>query len=99
MRKTAADFAHLMSKAQKMIDEGKLAETHLALSRLYLDPTSQTCRGPSQELIELLDELAGTVIYSRQHYLERGYIMQQGDTIDKSLGLQCPGNCWRRSTA
>ncbi len=82
---TRTAFADLMSEAKKKCEAGKLAETHLALSRLYLDPNLDQNLSAEQtkELIDLLDELAGTVIYSRQIYLERGYIVQQGDTIDK----------------
>ena len=84
-RGSRSAFADLMSKAQKNLDEGKLAETHLALSRLYLDPNLDLSLPPEQakEMLDLLDQLAGTVIYSRQHYLERAYIAQQGDTIDR----------------
>ena len=74
-------FADFMNTAPKSLDEGKLAEVRLALSKVYLDPNLPAEQ--AKEMTDLLDQLAGTVIYSREHYLERAYIAQQGDTIDK----------------
>ena len=33
------------------------------------------------QVTELLDQLAGTVIYSRQHLLEQPYLVRPGDTL------------------
>jgi lipoprotein-anchoring transpeptidase ErfK/SrfK len=74
-------FADFMANAQKSLDEGKLAETHLVLSKVYLDPKLPAEQ--AKQIAGLLDELAGTVIYSPQHYLEPAYVVQPGDTIDK----------------
>ena len=70
-----------MDEVQKKLDEGKLAEAHLALSKLYGNPDLPADQ--AKQITDLLDQLAGTVIYSRQHYLEPAYLTQPGDTIDK----------------
>jgi hypothetical protein len=74
-------FAALMTDVQKALDEGKLSEAHLALSALYGNPDLSAEQ--SKQITEMLDQLAGTVIYSRKHYLEPAYVTQQGDTLDK----------------
>jgi hypothetical protein len=73
-------FAAFMAAVQKKLDEGKLADAHLALSSLY----NNNALPPQQamQVTELLDQLAGTVIYSRQHYLEPAYVTQPGDTLE-----------------
>ena len=70
-----------MDAVQKKLDEGKLAEAHLALSTLYGNPDLPADQ--AKQITDLLDQLAGTVIYSRQHYLEPAYVTQPGDTLDK----------------
>lgn len=70
-----------MEAVQKKLDEGKLAEAHLALSSLYGNPDlppEMAC-----QITDLLDQLAGTVIYSRGHYLEPAYFSQPGETLEQ----------------
>ncbi len=74
-------FAALMDAVQKSLDEGKLAEAHLALSSLYGNPDLPA--ELAQQIDELLKQLAGSVLYSRKHYLEPAYVTQPGDTLDK----------------
>lgn len=74
-------FAAFMDAVQKKLDEGKFAEAHLALSTLYGNPDLPADQ--AKQITDLLDQLAGTVIYSRQHYLEPAYKTQPGDTLDK----------------
>ena len=74
-------FTDLMNGVRKRLDEGKFAEAQLALSNLYTDPNLPADQ--AKEITELLDQLAGTVIYSRQSYLEPPYTAQPGDTIDR----------------
>ena len=69
-----------MEAVQKKLDEGKLAEAQLALSTLYGNPDLPAEQ--AKQITDLLDQLAGTVIYSRQHYLEPAYVAQPGDTLD-----------------
>jgi hypothetical protein len=79
-----ARFVAFMDEVQKRLQEGKLAEAHLALSSLY-DNSDVPSLPPAQmeQFNKLLGELAGTVIYSRQHFLEKPYVVQSGDTLDR----------------
>ena len=74
-------FAAFMDAVQKKLGEGKLADAHLALSKLYDNPDLPPEQ--AKQIVVLLDQLAGSVIYSRQHFLEPAYVTQQGDTLDK----------------
>ena len=71
-----------LAQVNKALAEGKLAEAHLALSTLY-------CSNPdlspdqAEKLNDLLGKLAGTVIYSQQSFLEKPYMVQPGDTLDR----------------
>jgi LysM repeat protein len=74
-------FVALMEDAHRRLDQGDLAEVHLALSKVYGSPDLSPEN--SRQLTELLDQLAGTVIYSRQHLLERPYVVRQGETLQQ----------------
>jgi LysM repeat protein len=74
-------FAALMEAVQRKLDEGRLSEAHLALSTLYDNPDLPPAQ--ARQVTELLDQLAGTVIYSRQHILEQPCIVQPGETLDQ----------------
>jgi hypothetical protein len=74
-------FADVMDGVRKKLDEGKLAEAQMALSILYVNPNLPAEQ--AKQITELLDRLAGTVIYSRQCYLEPPYAVQPGDTIER----------------
>ena len=74
-------FAAMMESALAELSKGKLAEVHLTLSEWYGDPRLPLDQ--ARQLSELLSQLAGTVIYSRQHLLERAYVVQYGDTLEK----------------
>jgi hypothetical protein len=76
-----ARFAAFMDAVQKELEAGKLAEAHLALSKLYGNPDLPPEQ--AKQITDLLDRLAGTVVYSRQHYLEPAYTTQQGDTLER----------------
>jgi hypothetical protein len=74
-------FAAFMAAVQKKLGEGKLAEAHLALSTVYANPDLPP--EEARQITNLLDQLAGTVIYSRRPYLEPACVVQQGDTLDR----------------
>lgn len=76
-----ADFATTMRSAEEMLHAGRLAEAHLELSALYGTPGLTL--DEEGRLTDLLDRLAGTVIYSRQHLLEPAYQVQPGDTLER----------------
>lgn len=76
-------LAAFMDAIQKRLDEGKLADAQLALSELYNDPNIASLPADqTRQITDLLDRLAGTVVYSRQHHLEPAYVTRQGDTLD-----------------
>jgi LysM repeat protein len=80
-----SDFVAMMDEAQRRLAKGELAEVHLALSRFYADPDlrADLTAEESHQLTELLDQLAGTVIYSRQHLLEPPYVVKPGDSLQQ----------------
>jgi hypothetical protein len=79
-------FEQAWQKAELQIGDGELARALLTLSEFYgipdLDAEAQS------RLIERLDQLAGTVIYSRRHLLEESYKTNRGDTL-RDLAARC----------
>ena len=63
-----------------MLAEGKLVETLRKLTKWYGNP--QLNADESRQLNDLLGQLAGTVIYSRQHLLQPPYKVQAGDRLE-----------------
>jgi LysM repeat protein len=63
-----------------MLTAGKLVEALRELSRWYGHPAVQ----PDEQaaLVELLGQLAGSVIYSSQHWLLPAYAVRSGDTLE-----------------
>jgi len=78
VRKAFADF---IQAARDEIAQGKLAEVHKTLSLWYDNP--QLSPEEACQITELLDYLAGKVIYSREHVLERPYTVISGDTLPR----------------
>lgn len=78
---TRPEFIAMMEDAERRLAKGEseFAQVHLELSRLYGDPILTA--EESRQLTELLDQLAGTVIYSRRHLLEPPYLVKPGDTL------------------
>ncbi|NLF09571.1 MAG: L,D-transpeptidase family protein [Pirellulaceae bacterium] len=74
-------FAAFMEEVQRSLKLGKLAEAHQALSMLYTRPDLP--EEQARQIVGLLDQLAGTVIYSREHYLEPAYRARGGETIEQ----------------
>jgi lipoprotein-anchoring transpeptidase ErfK/SrfK len=74
-------FAALMEAIQAKLDEGHLAEAHLALSSLYENP--EVPPEQVQKVTNLLDQLAGTVIYSRQPLMGPPYRVRPGETLEQ----------------
>ena len=71
----------LHQAVQAKLDEGRLAEALSALSTLYDSP--EVSPEQAREITDLLDRLAGTVIYSRQHLLEQPYKVRPGETLEQ----------------
>lgn len=61
--------------------KGELKEALATLSLFYNAP--ELTLDQHQELLELLDPLAGEVIYSRRHLLDIPYVVGQGETLEQ----------------
>ena len=72
-------FTTALKLAKMQLQQGQLATALLTLSIWYEDPR---LKEPQQiELTQLLDEVAGSVIYSRKHLIEPAYTVRQGETL------------------
>jgi LysM repeat protein len=65
---------------QESLDRGTLSQALLLLSDWYGDPSLSA--EENQELQTLLGQLAGSVIYSREHRLEPPYLVQADETLE-----------------
>ena len=76
----SASLEPIMQQVKLKVGENRLADALLILTQLYANPDVP----PSQarEVTQLLDQLGGKVIYSREHWLESPYLVQAGDTLD-----------------
>jgi lipoprotein-anchoring transpeptidase ErfK/SrfK len=73
-----------MDTVKAQIEAGHYDDALLTLSKVYREPQVAALLGPNdfRPMAELLDQLAGTVIYSREHLLAAAYRVQPGDTLD-----------------
>jgi hypothetical protein len=69
----------------RMLDEGRLSEGLAKLSEWYEHPRLSAAE--HGQLTDLLDQVAGTVIYSTQHHLEPAHVVKAGETLE-SIGEQ-----------
>jgi LysM repeat protein len=76
-----AELDALMKSAEAKVNAGQLAEAHLQLTSVYGKPWVPPER--ARQITQMLDQLAATVIYSRQHLLEPAYRVQPGDTLER----------------
>jgi lipoprotein-anchoring transpeptidase ErfK/SrfK len=74
-------FEEFMAAAHSDLDQGKFAEVHQTLSLWYDNP--ELSPEENRLLTDLLDQVAGSVIYSREHLLERPYVVKSGDTLER----------------
>jgi hypothetical protein len=82
-------FEDAWLKAEEHLQHGDLVESLALLSDWYWDTTLSSEQ--AARLIEVLDQLAGTVIYSREHLLEPEYQVQPGETLaDIAVRYQVP---------
>ena len=72
-------FQTAMNSAKSQLAQGKLATALLTLSIWYEDPRLQPMQ--QDELTQLLDQIAGSVIYSKKHLVEPAYTVGQGETL------------------
>jgi hypothetical protein len=71
----------VMRTVESKLSAGQVADAHLLLSSVYGDP--QISPEQARQVMRLLDQMAATVIYSRQSLLEQPYRVQPGDTLEQ----------------
>lgn len=76
-----AQFASTMSNVKHLLNQDRLADAHLELSRWHGD--ARLSELEQREVHDLLDQLAGTVVYSRESLVEPPYEVQQGETLQQ----------------
>lgn len=74
-------FVKCMTAAGAALEQGLLTDVLTQLSEYYHHPDLTVAE--SKKLVGLLDQLAGSVIYSREHRLEPPYRVRPGDTLDE----------------
>ncbi|MEC7500751.1 MAG: LysM peptidoglycan-binding domain-containing protein [Planctomycetota bacterium] len=74
-------FTTAMKSAKMQLEQGQLATALLTLSIWYEDPRLNPAQ--QSELTQLLDQVSGSVIYSRKHLIEPAYTVQQGETLQQ----------------
>lgn len=72
------------AEVDQLLREGKLSEALLGLTRARYGTGTPTVE--SQGIDTLLNQLAGSVIYSEESYLEPPYSVQPGDTWENLAG-------------
>ncbi len=79
--KIREEFIAFMETAQAKIDEGRLDEVHRVLTSWYGDP--RLTAAESARLTDLLDQIAGTVIYSRSpNEFAHVHVVEAGETLE-----------------
>jgi LysM repeat protein len=73
-------FAAAMDATKALLAEGKLVEALRKLTKWNGSP--QLSSEEAGKVSELLSELAGTVVYSRQHLLQPAYKIKPGDRLE-----------------
>ncbi len=73
------EFAEFLAGARRDLDQGRFRDTLAILSARYGEPGQTSAE--ARALTELLDQVAGTVIYSREHHLEPAYVVRAGETL------------------
>jgi len=76
-----AKFTAFMQSIQAKLDEGHLDDGLKDLTMLYNVPELPPAQ--ARQITQLLDQVAGTVIYSRHYPLEPPYKVQSGDRLDQ----------------
>ncbi len=78
-------FDEVWATSQQQIQQGDYANALYRLSQLYND---RNLAGSDRDrLIPLLDQLAGTVIYSQQHLIQPGFVATGGEAVAQVASL------------
>lgn len=72
-------FAGAWPEIQAALDRRELGRAHQLLSKWYGDETLTPAE--AEKVQSLLNQLAGTVVYSTEHQLEPAYVVKPGDTF------------------
>ena len=76
---TASGFEATWQSVQADLKNGQLGTALAAVSTWFEEPS--LTREQEDRLLPLLDQLAGTVIYSRDSFLEPAHVVQNGETL------------------
>jgi len=76
----AASFAATWPEIQAALSRGELASAHKTLSKWYGDASLTPAEAQAVET--LLNQLAGTVVYSTEHQLEPAHVVRPGETLE-----------------
>jgi len=63
-------------------EKNRFADALMNLSQLYGNPDLPMSQAQTREVTKILDEMAGKVIYSREHWLDHPYLVQAGDSLE-----------------
>ena len=74
-------FAEFIAAAKERLDQGEFVEIYEALNAWHGE--RRLTADEDRQLTELLDQVAGTVVYSTGHFLEPAYRVRPGDTLDQ----------------
>lgn len=83
---TPPTFAAEWPAIQTALTQQELGKAHQMLSQWYGNPALSP--GEAEQVQSLLNQLAGTVVYSTQSCLEPPYTVKTGDTLE-SIGKHC----------
>lgn len=75
------EFVEFLETARQKLDKGELANVHQVLSAWFAD--NRLTPQEDMQLTELLDQVAGTVVYSRQAVLDPPYTVEPGATLER----------------
>jgi lipoprotein-anchoring transpeptidase ErfK/SrfK len=74
-------FAAFMVNVRGELDRKELLDAYRLLSRRYRDPIFTPEQ--NREIERLLDQLAGTIVYSTQHFIEEPYSVGPNETLEQ----------------
>lgn len=78
----ASRINRVMQQVELQVGDNRFAEGLMNLTQLYGNPDLPMSREQTREVTKILDSMAAKVIYSREHWLERAYRVQAGDTLE-----------------
>ncbi len=75
------EFQAFIEAAYQKLDRGEFVNVHQVLSAWFGD--DRLTSEENRLLTDLLDQIAGTVIYSRQAFLEPAHVVEPGETLER----------------